>query len=110
VAWRHHKSRLGFSVRGHLSINHNDRRAASRRGYNDDAWIRAGLCLLRRCRVLDLSRTGVRLTLTNPHTMPDSFTLLFSKNSAAYPAVVKWRRHNQIGAEYSLGAERSSLK
>jgi len=44
------------------------------------------------------------------HTMPDKFTLFFSKNTAAYQAVVKWRRHNQIGAEYSSGAERSLLK
>jgi len=36
-----------------------DRRAASRRGYNEDAWFRAEQSLLRECRVLDLSRTGV---------------------------------------------------
>ena len=96
MAWSHHKSRLGFSVR---VVNHNNRRAAPRRGYNDDAWIRVGGALLRRCRVLDVSRTGVRLTIANAHRIPDRFTLILSKN-AGYPALVKWRRHTQIGAEY----------
>jgi hypothetical protein len=80
-----------FLGRGRVSVI-KDRRAASRRGYNEDAWFRAEQSLLRECRVLDLSRTGVRLTITNPQTMPDK------------------RRHNQIGAEYSSGAERSLSK
>src|ERR1051326_8808016 len=97
---------MNMLARGRLSVM-KDRRAASRRGYNEDAWFRVGHSLLRRCRVLDLSRTGVRLTITNPHTMPDQFTLLLSKNTSGHPAVVKCRRDNQIGAAYSFGAERS---
>jgi hypothetical protein len=89
-----------FLARGRASVI-KDRRAASRRGYNQDAWFRAEQSLLRGCRVLDLSRTGVRLTITNPQTMPDKFTLLLSRGTSGLPAVVKWRRHNQIGAEYS---------
>jgi hypothetical protein len=42
--------------------------------------------------------------------MPDQFTLLLSKNTSGHPAVVKWRRDNQIGAAYSFGAERSLSK
>jgi hypothetical protein len=106
VVWSRPKSPLGFAIRGHS----NDRRAASRRGYNEDAWVRVGDSLLRGCRVLDLSRTGVRLTITNSHTVPDEFTLLLSRNTSGRPAVVKWRRHTQIGAEYSSGTERSLSK
>jgi len=90
--------RLGSSD---LGAKHNDRRAALRRGYNDDAWIRVGGSLLRQCRVIDLSRTGVRLKITNADRIPDTFTLILSKNSIGRPARLKWRCRTQIGAEYS---------
>ena len=96
-------SLFALSIRGQ-SVNNNDRRAAPRRGYNDDAWIRLDRGLLRQCRVLDISRTGVRLTITNPHRIPDRFTLILSKNTTGRPARVKWRRHTQIGAEYGKDA------
>ena len=73
--------------------------AASRRAYNDNAWIRVGGSLLRRCHVLDFSRTGARLTITNADRIPDKFTLILSKYGSGNTARVKWRRHTQIGAE-----------
>jgi hypothetical protein len=60
----------------------------------------------RRCRVLDLSRTGVRLKIANAHRIPDVFTLILSNNSSGFPARVKWRRQTQIGAEFSSAAVR----
>jgi hypothetical protein len=105
LPWAENKSRLGFSITGDLSAKRVNRRAVSRRGYNDDAWIRAGGPLLRQCRVLDLSQTGVRLTTTNPDRIPDTFTVILSKGSTGRPARVKWRRRNQIGAEYTLAAD-----
>ena len=104
MAWSQHKSRLGFSIRGH-SVNNNDRRAAPRRGYNDDAWIGVEGSVLRRCRVFDLSRTGVRLTITKADRIPDTFILILSKNTTGFPALVKWQRHAQIGAEFSFAAD-----
>jgi hypothetical protein len=89
LAWSQSKSRLGFSVSGVLNANHGNRRAAPRRGYNDDAWIGVEGCLLRRCRILDLSRTGVRLTITNAERIPDTFRLILSKNIPGRPALVK---------------------
>ena len=104
MAWSQHISRLGFSISGRLKNDEN--RRAPRRGYNDDAWIGVEGSPLRPCRVLDLSRTGVRLAITDAHKIPDAFTLMLSRNTPGYPAVVKWRRHAQIGAEYSLAAGR----
>jgi hypothetical protein len=93
-------SLFALSIRGRSA---NNRRGAPRRGCNDDAWIRLEGGLLRRCRVLDISRTGVRLTITNTQTIPDRFSLILSKGSSGLPARVKWRRHTQIGAEYAKG-------
>ena len=88
------------------------RRAAPRRGYNDDAWIGVEGSALRRCRVLDLSRTGVRLTIGNADRIPDTFTLILSNNGGRLPARVKWRRGNEVGAEFfadnSSSASRSN--
>jgi hypothetical protein len=57
--------------------------------------------LTRPCQVLDLSRTGVRLTVTNAHSLPNTFTLMLSKSSGGYrPARVRWRHGNEVGAEF----------
>jgi hypothetical protein len=97
-------SPFALSIRGWRgwSVDNSDRRAAPRRGCNDDAWIQLDGGLLQQCRLLDISRTGVRLTIANSHRIPDRFTLILSKNSRGLPARVKWRRHAQIGAEYSV--------
>jgi hypothetical protein len=56
--------------------------------------------LTRQCQVLDLSRTGVRLTVTNAHSLSNTFTLILSKNCGERPARVKWRRGTEVGAEF----------
>jgi hypothetical protein len=56
--------------------------------------------LVRQCQVLDLSRTGVRLRVANAHNLPYTFNLLLSKNSTGRSARVKWRRDNELGAEF----------
>jgi PilZ domain-containing protein len=80
-----------------------NRRATPRYRYDgNNSWIRPEGSLTRPCRVLDLSRTGVRLAVTNPYSLPDIFTLLLSKNSSGgcYSACVKWRRGTEVGAEF----------
>ncbi len=78
-----------------------NRRAAPRHRYDcNNSWIRLEGSLTRPCQVLDLSRTGVRLTVTNAHSLPNTFTLILSKNSSGRPARVKWRRGTEVGAEF----------
>ena len=69
---------------------------------NKDAWIRhPGSFATQQCRVLDVSRSGVRLETANPFTIPENFILLFSKSDVGCHATVKWRRGTQVGAEFS---------
>jgi hypothetical protein len=101
LAWDRVRARLGFHVTGDMNAKQTktDRRYARRRGYNDDAWIRpAGCFLIRRCKVVDLSRTGVRLTIANADKIPNKFILSLSKSGTGVLAHVKWRRGAQIGA------------
>jgi PilZ domain len=75
---------------------------APRHPLNKAAWIRQpGSFATQECRVLDVSRTGVRLEAANPFSIPENFILLFSKGDVGCHASVKWRRGTQIGAEFS---------
>ena len=74
---------------------------APRHSVNMNAWIRQpGLFAIQQCRVLDVSRTGIRLEAANATGIPDEFILLLSKNDLGYHATVKWRQGNQVGAEF----------
>lgn len=97
------KNRLGFGISAHLNAELKNRQngRASRRGHNDGAWIRFdGAFGSRQCRLLDVSRTGIRLTATNADEIPEIFVLLLSKNGTGCRVRVKWRRGTQIGAEF----------
>jgi hypothetical protein len=85
-----------------------NRRVAPRHRYDDNnTWIRLEGSLTRPCQVLDLSRTGVRLRVKNADGLPNTFTLILSKNGSGRSARVKWRRGTEIGAEF-LRAQPSS--
>jgi hypothetical protein len=79
-----------------------NRRAASRHRYDGcDTWIQAEGSLTRPCQVLDLSRTGIRLAVSNADSLPNTFTVMLSKSSGGYrPARVRWRHGNEVGAEF----------
>lgn len=97
-------SAIGFGIRSALNARfvRENRRSASRHRYDgNDTWIRVKGSLSRLCQVLDLSRTGVRLAVTGAHSLPDTFTLVLSKNSGACRlARVKWYRGTELGAEF----------
>ena len=90
-------------------VKENRRAAPRHRGDNNNAWIRLEGSLVRRCQVVDLSRTGVRLTVMNADSLPNTFTLILSKNTTGRPARVKWRRGNEVGAEFFEASPGSRL-
>jgi hypothetical protein len=78
-----------------------DNRRSERRLTRGQATIRLnGGFASRPCTVLDLSDTGVRISVAGIEKIPDAFTLLQSQGSRGRSARVKWRRGNQIGAEF----------
>jgi hypothetical protein len=78
-----------------------NRRGAPRHRYEGtNTWVGLDGSLVRHCQIIDLSRTGVRLVITNADSLPNKFTLILSRNSSGRPARVKWRRGNEIGAEF----------
>ena len=75
---------------------------APRHSINTQAWIRQpGSFATQQCRVLDVSRSGVRLEAANPFSIPENLILLFGKSDVGCHATVKWRRGTQVGAEFS---------
>jgi hypothetical protein len=97
-------SAIGFGIRAALNarlVRENRRAAARHQHGGNDTWIRLEGCLARLCQVIDLSRTGARLAVTSARSLPDTFTLILSKNSGGCRlARVKWRRGNEFGAEF----------
>jgi len=78
-----------------------EQRKASRRRLGANAFIRLddGFAV-RPCTVIDLSDTGVKISIAAAQSVPNNFTFLASRNSAGRRATVKWRRGSQIGAEF----------
>jgi hypothetical protein len=94
---------MGFGLRAlNAKFVRENRRSAPRHRYTGyDTWIRPEGSLSRLCQVLDLSQTGVRLAVTSAHRLPDTFTLILSKNSGGCRlARVKWWRGTELGAEF----------
>lgn len=84
-----------------LTRTRRERRRGRRRSVNTEAFVRLeGSFAVRRCNVLDLSATGVRILLDGPDRIPNGFTLMASRSSPGRNARVKWQRGNTVGAEF----------
>jgi hypothetical protein len=86
-------------LKGNLN---NDRRRAPRFACDVDAWIKPeGSFTTQKCRLLDFSKIGVRLSTPDARKIPNKFLLLLDKTGMGREASVRWRRGTQIGAELS---------
>jgi hypothetical protein len=66
------------------------------------AWIRAdGEFSVKKCTIVDISRTGVQLEFDSPHMVLNEFSLLTARDAAqGCRCRVKWHRGTNIGAEF----------
>ena len=80
-----------------------DLRKASREKMGTKAWIRFdGGFSVRACRLIDLSSNGFRIMVETPHEVAGRFSLMLSRDAApGRRSRVKWRRGNEIGAEFT---------
>ena len=111
VAWRNAKQ-LAVTFEGErreiapdrperVQNDRQERRASPRRSLNAAAWIRLdGSFVPKECRVVDVSLAGVRLAIPFAGKLPETFTVLFSKNAVGHRVRMIWRRANQIGAKF----------
>ena len=81
---------------------HRELRAARRRSVDDKGWIRLDGGFARRsCTILDISDVGVRFRIKAHQEVAPVFHLLSGKTGGlGRRARVKWRRGNEIGAEF----------
>jgi hypothetical protein len=91
-------ARLGDS----LGARREEKRKASRRACNIDAWVREdGSFAMQPCKLVDISSKGVRISIERPEQLNGTFLLMTSRDgSSARRVRMKWRRGNQIGAEF----------
>jgi hypothetical protein len=78
-----------------------ERRLSPRRNLNATGWIRLdGSFAPRECTIVDVSLAGVRIALPFAGKLPQTFTLLFTKQAVGHRVRTIWRRANQIGAKF----------
>ena len=85
-----------------LGARREEKRKANRRAYNIDAWVRKdGSFAMQPCKLVDMSSKGVRISIERLEELSGTFLLITSRDgSSARRVRMKWRRGNQIGAEF----------
>ena len=79
-----------------------DKRSTDRDKLGTQAWVRVddGFSV-RPCLVADLSSSGVRIMLDEPHAVAAKFSLLLRRDAIpGRRCQVIWRRGTEIGAEF----------
>ncbi len=78
-----------------------DQRKAARRKVSVNGFIRpdSGFAV-RPCTIIDLSDTGVQISIDAAQSVPSTFTFMTSRTGTGRRASVKWRRGSQIGAKF----------
>jgi hypothetical protein len=86
-----------------IGLTGKEPRKTSRKKVGAGAWVRLdGGFAVRPCILVDLSDTGVQITIDAAEALPSVFTLLTSRNGGlGRRARVKWRRGSKIGAEFT---------
>lgn len=78
-----------------------EKRKATRRKVSVNGFIRPdGGFAVRPCTIIDLSDTGVQISIEDPRSVPSTFTFMTARTAKGRLASVKWRRGLQIGAEF----------
>jgi hypothetical protein len=80
------------------------KRRASRQTANLPAWIEVdNNTLLERCKLLDISGAGARLSLGNIDNLPENFNLYLSRSGQPPKQCrIIWRRGNEVGVEFDI--------
>jgi hypothetical protein len=78
-----------------------DMRRAPRRKTDGDAWIKIGGFAVRRCKIADVSASGIRLIVDGAVTIPREFELMTARDArAGSRCQIKWRNGTQLGAVF----------
>ena len=78
-------------------------RHTSRETANLPAWIEShNSSLLERCKLVDISEKGARLTFDDIDNLPEQFNLHLSRvGQSPKQCRIIWRRGNEIGVEFT---------
>jgi hypothetical protein len=93
---------MGLLTKLGVGARRDEKRRATRRAYNIDAWVRRdGSFAMQPCKLVDMSSRGVRISIERPEELNGTFLLMTSRDgSSARRVRLKWRRGSQIGAEF----------
>ena len=85
-----------------MSMHFINRRLFFRRSINEPAWIeRTPSNILERCKLVNVSEIGARLTISDVYDLPDNFALhLIRGSKPSRQCRVIWRRDHEVGVEF----------
>lgn len=52
------------------------------------------------CTVVDLSRSGAKLSVSNPLSVPDEFTLVLPTLPTGHKSRIAWRSRSEVGVRF----------
>jgi hypothetical protein len=92
-----------------MSAHFFNRRLFFRRAVNVPAWIeRAPSNILERCKLVNMSEIGARLTISDVYDLPDNFALYLTRGSTpGRQCRVIWQREHEVGVEFLVNAASS---
>lgn len=87
------KDQCGGTVAHNRKTDRKPAYLGGRISYNQDMWSED-------CIVRNASKTGAKLSVADPRTLPDQFKLAIPSRGETFRARIKWRADNQIGVEF----------
>lgn len=90
-------------MRAMISLRGKDLRASARRNFDATGWIRlGGGFAIRRCKVINISDGGARISVPQQQAVPNSFSFTLDRRREGCPARVKWRKGAEMGLAFVL--------
>jgi hypothetical protein len=84
-----------------MNVSFFNRRRFFRRAVNEPAWVEKVPSILERCTLMDLSKSGARLTISDVYDLPENFALHVTREfKPGRVCRIIWRRDHEVGVEF----------
>jgi hypothetical protein len=84
-----------------MNVSFFNRRRFFRRAVNEPAWVEKVPSILEWCTLMDLSKSGARLTISDVYDLPENFALHVTREfKPGRVCRIIWRRDHEVGVEF----------
>jgi len=94
----------------HMNYENEQRKQRRQRVLKDGKIVSSDMNSLIDVKIRDMSASGALVNLPANVVMPDKFNFLVVSDRLLYPAVLRWRKGEAMGIEFTGGARPSALR